>query len=532
MNAIKPTNIAYSMLYGSLVSGLVLIAPGCIVVSEPQNQPSSTGSESQSKSERSSTPDLGTTSSTASDDTSSQAPDEGSAWAPAPCPTGWVRPQEGSFEAEVLRVDGNTADGSFDFQRKYPKAHAFGTCLRVENDELVEVQVEFGPEVQGMPQSLLKLKLEDGENEYLIESKKTYTDPEPPPAMSMSYTHTFADPSGTPKIKTWFAGKGGPDAIEFHSLRARWVSSTPGHYLIIDNKTVIDAKNKQDPNNSTVPLDLGFRLKLRLPGGPPNPTAEFCATLHTQERCDLLECGHLKTITEVIKHPDTCQYRSAAFCWLEAQSDIVDLPAESSRTYHDPVKSYRFTAVYRDPFDPAPVRVPKGWVACAPGATAPLACDCSCANAGCRHERLRDQLEQCKLPRPCADVVSGYPDPTKNTWNPNQTCLLEHMRDRIPGSYRIAMNLGDPDYDIRLHITKDGSVITSVGDCDHSDEGGCDNRRWSYPEQCKLAASNYFAECLANPNSNSNCIALDTVAKKGPSWFSECARIEAVDCSQ
>lgn len=522
-----PTNIARPLVRGALPLGLILIAPGCIIVSEPPLSPTTTGTGTVSSAPSSSETTSGDTSSGA---TSSQAPDDAAAWAPAPCPQGWVRPHEGSFEAQVLRIDGKTADSSFEFQRSYPKAHAFGTCLKVQDDELVELQIEFGPEVQGMPQSLLRLKLEDGENEYRIETKKAYTDPAEPPAMTMSYTHVFSDPSGTPKLKTWFAGNAGPASYEFHSLRARWVSSTPGHYLIIDNKTIIEAVNPKDPANTIMPLDLGFRLKLRLPGGPKHPTAEFCATLDRQDQCELLACGQLKTITEVQKHPDTCEYRSAAFCWLDSQSDIVELPEKSSRTYHDPVKSYRFTTVYREAFDNTPIRVPKGWVECPAGATAPLACDCSCANAGCRPARLRDKLEACKLPRPCADVVSGFPNQTTNTWNANQTCILEHLRDRIPGSYRLALDLGHPNHDHRLHITKDGSVITTIGDCDEEQAGSCDNRNWSYPERCKLAAASYFTDCLANPNTS--CIARDSSAKKGQTWFSECARITSVDCNQ
>lgn len=529
MRPIAPRFLSLTKLQLPLTLGLGLLAPGCVI--QGGGSSPDPGIDTAAGRTSSGSTSTGPTDSNSSGlDTSSQTPDLKPAWAPAPCPAGWVRPVEGSFEAHVLRVDGQTADGSFEFHRSYPKAHAFGTCMRVHNEKIAEVQIEFGPEVQGMPQSLLKLKIDHGEIQYEIRSEKKYGEPKEPVAMTMHYTHAFADPStGSPKLKTWTAGAAGPDLLEYHALTARWVSATAGHYLIMDNKTIVEALNPDKADPSFLPLDLGFRLKLRVPGGPATPTPEFCATLNTQDRCDLLSCGHLNTVAEVTE-PKTCGQTATAICLLDEHTELIDLPDNESRTYYDPQQSHRFTTAYREPFEEDPIRVPKGWVACTEGATTPLACDCSCAHAGCRSERLREELTRCKLARPCQDVVSSYPDNDTKQWNENQICVLERMRDRVPGSYRIALNLGDPDYDIQMHVAKDGSITQAIGHCDHANLGGCKNRSWSYPASCKLADPSYFTECLTNPNSK--CFDRDPMTKSGQPWFLECARIEAVDCSK
>ena len=156
-------------------------------------------------------------------------------WEPAPCPQGWVRPAAAVLDLRVLRINGiDFSEGEgLDIYRSYPIAHAFGTCIRVEDGTIAQVSVEFGPEVQGFPQSWLQVGIDSGEGTYRMGEKD---DPESRP-YSLIYTHAQENPgSSMPTLRSWSASN--DDAMQWHDLNARWVSSIPGHHLQLSNKSI------------------------------------------------------------------------------------------------------------------------------------------------------------------------------------------------------------------------------------------------------------------------------------------------------
>jgi hypothetical protein len=418
----------------------------------------------------------------------------------------------------VLTIGPQDFKSEFSLEQHYTHAHAYGNCLQVVDSTIAAVDLEFGPEIQGYPQSWLQLRIEYGEGFYVTPGKNESEGEDEAPTYTLIYHHTRADEiSGVPQVEMWTAGQSG--GWELHQLSARWVSSVPGHHLQLYNKSIVESAG-----GAVEPLNLGFDLDLLLAGGPATPTQDFCATVSGQDRCDLLDCGSSMTIYS-ITDASICTGDADSICVLETSS--VQLQDNEARTYVDPAQPDRYVAVQASPWGDSAVTVPKNWTPCQPGMNEWPACDCSCAGAGCRATRLRDELIACDEARPCADVGDAFP--ADGAWNDEQICLFEHLRDHVPGYYRVAVNLGDPDFDVHIHVLGDGSVIQTVGSCDHGVFPGCDTARvWSYPSQCQLTNAAFFDACLAAP-SESCFEKLWTPGVDDP-IFESCERISEVTC--
>lgn len=451
-------------------------------------------------------------------------------WNPAPCPKGWLRPSAGQLEFHALELNGIELPELFDLYKHYPKAHAHGNCIEVIENKIARAHLEFGPEVQGYPQSWVTLELDQGEAAYEVSVLDNKPEPELLPPYKLSYTHSFEDPNNEkPRLQSWTAGAMGSGYREVHHLKAVWVSSTPGHNLQLRNKSYI---HKISEDRALTPiLGLGFEITLRLPGGPLVPDARFCASLDRQKECDAFDCG-----TALVKWSITneagCEARKQRYCHLDDGLQAANLGPEPALTFYDPSDPSQFMTpsrpILKGEKDP---KVPKGWKACKLGDRSPLACDCSCVNAGCRAKRMRDELDACGHPNPCPEIGKLAPNKTTQSWSTSQRCLLEKLRERSPGRYLLDIVGDGLSHDIHLFVTRKGNAIISTKgywvDVPPSFE---DDDIWQHPQICEIAAPEYFEDCLENPKAT--CLANQKQQFPAKSLFQNCKPLDEVDCDR
>lgn len=492
-----------------------------------QTQPS-TGTNSATTTGEQSTQSEQEQPTTSQNDSSSAEPRE--VWNPAPCPKGWIRPSAGQVDLRILQIGDTELPSYLDLYKTYPKAHAYGNCIQIVDNKVAKVHLEFGPAVQGYPQSWVKLSFEEGERAYEIAVNANQSVPEGMPSYDLSYTHSFEAPDQSkPRLQTWIAGERGADYRELHQLDVTWVSSMPGHLLELSNKSFIHKSSAQ--GGLETDLGLGFRVGLRLPGGPATPTPKFCATLNTQARCNTFDCGTLIR-SQTITDPKSCAAQVQAQCRLNDEVQSIKLRPGDAFTYYDPQDpSHLTTLARRYAFEKDTGPAPKGWQACTPGQVSPAACDCSCVNAGCRPQRLDQALEACGHPSPCQTVTSVFPGTSTQDWSDAQRCLLQSLVERKFGRYPMRFALQDWLHTVALHLTKSGKAILSTNLSEFDVPPLSDaSLVWRHPQICDIAAPEVLEACLQTPAAD--CFVDDQGRFPSKELFINCAPLEQVDCAQ
>lgn len=126
-------------------------------------------------------------------------------------------------------------------------------------------------------------------------------------------------------------------------------------------------------------------------------------------------------------------------------------------------------------------------------------------------------------------IEEGYP------FSLDATCLLEGMRNRTPGLYRITLDWtwsnGSESSDFTLFVTSGGAVEVGARRLPDPYASCCAQGTWDATRRCTLRPSDFFADCLAmidlvqtgygNEDGAMNCVyPLDD---QNLPWFESCA---------
>lgn len=146
---------------------------------------------------------------------------------------------------------------------------------------------------------------------------------------------------------------------------------------------------------------------------------------------------------------------------------------------------------------------PITWRECMGAADEPADCACFCQNGYCRGDEDRRVLEACEQPVACGTLPiiarQGAADHIA------EQCVLEHLRDRVPGLYEIvATSMFGGSY-IRLHVV--GEQVWRIREFTDDVGGGCPTvSDWTRAELCTLAPADYFAACLEPVEPGEDCV--------------------------
>jgi hypothetical protein len=155
---------------------------------------------------------------------------------------------------------------------------------------------------------------------------------------------------------------------------------------------------------------------------------------------------------------------------------------------------------------------PAGWSECNGDPGEPADCACFCRQGHCRGDEDREALDGCALATPCSTVLVdaefGVVDHLA------EYCVLEALRDRVPGMYEVTVRDGLTIETTRYYVlgdeaerltmsTDDVEVCPAVSD-------------WSGSLRCSLAPVEYFDACIVAPVDGEEC------ARTPGAWASGC----------
>lgn len=135
------------------------------------------------------------------------------------------------------------------------------------------------------------------------------------------------------------------------------------------------------------------------------------------------------------------------------------------------------------------------WRECSGAADEPADCACFCQQGYCRGDNDRRVLDACELPSPCPVVfVEGELGAVDHA---AETCVLEALRDRVPGVYEITTSYGFSSNSVRYYVFGEvvGFLLLEASDvitCPLVSE-------WGPASSCLLQPVAYFAGCLDSP---------------------------------
>ncbi len=147
---------------------------------------------------------------------------------------------------------------------------------------------------------------------------------------------------------------------------------------------------------------------------------------------------------------------------------------------------------------------PEGWRECSGAADEPPECACFCQDGYCRGDDDRRVLESCELPATCETLLVlaglGAADPEV------ERCLLEHLRDRVPGVYEIFGGDRAGTMRTRFHVVGDELWRMREAAADAAGDECPSVSRWGTAEYCALAPADYFAACLEAVAPGEDCV--------------------------
>jgi hypothetical protein len=150
-------------------------------------------------------------------------------------------------------------------------------------------------------------------------------------------------------------------------------------------------------------------------------------------------------------------------------------------------------------------------------------CVCEAENGVLKAEY--EALLACALDEPCP-VSTQQSDIRLNTWE-NGECLLEALRDRTPGRYRLSKSGGDAGYVYNETILiLDGSDEMIVFDMQTSGLVVGNLRRQHIPASCTLKSTEELDACVAagtDPDDDGICAATSD-------WTENCELLQNPEC--
>jgi hypothetical protein len=131
---------------------------------------------------------------------------------------------------------------------------------------------------------------------------------------------------------------------------------------------------------------------------------------------------------------------------------------------------------------------PLDWAECSGADDEPAACRCLCHGGVCIGE---DEAASCEPSLVCPPAT-----PWAKFADPGMQCILEGLRDRVPGEYELRFWGPNDSTTFRLLVAADGTVQV-LRDMLHLT--GCPsalNGLWRPARHCTLASPDFFAGCL------------------------------------
>jgi hypothetical protein len=163
---------------------------------------------------------------------------------------------------------------------------------------------------------------------------------------------------------------------------------------------------------------------------------------------------------------------------------------------------------------------PSGWSECSGAAGDPQECACFCQQGYCRGDEDRRALDECGLATPC-DVL--FADSEFGAFDHDvERCVLEGLRDGVPGVYEIAFSSGGFSVDMTRYYVFGSEVarlsihVDDIIECPLVSD-------WSAADRCTLQPSEFFASCMMPASTDDGCIDL------ADEWVLDCA-IEPPAC--
>lgn len=147
---------------------------------------------------------------------------------------------------------------------------------------------------------------------------------------------------------------------------------------------------------------------------------------------------------------------------------------------------------------------PATWTECSGAPSEPAECACFCQQGYCRGDEERRALDECGLATPCPVLfVDGEHGAFEHDV---EQCVLEGLRDHVPGVYEGTVNNGFSADTTRYYVfgsevarlemhTDDLIICPAVSD-------------WGAAERCTLQPSDFFASCMMPASTEGECIHL------------------------
>ncbi|HWB74273.1 MAG TPA: hypothetical protein VG755_04945 [Nannocystaceae bacterium] len=132
----------------------------------------------------------------------------------------------------------------------------------------------------------------------------------------------------------------------------------------------------------------------------------------------------------------------------------------------------------------------------------PADCACFCQNWYCRGDEDRRVLEACELAAPC-DLLLVVPR-LGAADHEAERCVLEHVRDRVPGLYEVFLSTGVDGTSTRLYVV--GEQAWRIRQVPEEIESCPKVSDWTRAELCTLAPTEYFATCLEVSEPGEDCV--------------------------
>jgi hypothetical protein len=141
-----------------------------------------------------------------------------------------------------------------------------------------------------------------------------------------------------------------------------------------------------------------------------------------------------------------------------------------------------------------------GFTECTGDAADPVGCDCFCTQGSCSGDADRVALEACGYAEPCPTVWVDFLDGSVDARA--EVCVLEHLRDRVPGLYEWVGSTGFGAGYLRFYVDETGVQTISSG----GDVTSCPTTSsWNEASRCELASADDFAACLDLVGTKQDC---------------------------